>query len=357
MQLDPTTPRLHRAPAGRHLRRSARRRHAGRGSSGSARSSAATTTWRWAGSRPAAARARPTRGSRSPASPATPHDPPRHARVVGHVPAARAAGDHRRRRRPDVGRPGRARPRRRVVRRRAQAYGIPFPPSASGSTASRTSSRSSPACGTPRSARRSRTTARTAAGDRLTGAPQAGAGGRPADHHRRQAAPREHRRSRRATPPSSTYRSPRSSEFVERSASVSRRRAWRSIATRRPITLRRPRSSCAAAPTSAEVERRAAAIGREPDDLRQNGVGRHARRGRRDPPRVGRRRRRARSTCRCSTSPTSTTSTSSRARSPPASPDAGATESAIAVRQARGVVRSSTSCATVATCNPASSKT
>ena len=59
----------------------------------------------------------------------------------------------------------------------------------------------------------------------------------------------------------------------------------------------------------AEIARRAAAIGRDVDDLRAHGVAGHAGRGGRHPGPVRRRRARSGSTCRCSTSPTSTTST------------------------------------------------
>ena len=52
----------------------------------------------------------------------------------------------------DVRRPGRARPRRRLVRGEHSAYGIPFPPLGSASTGSRSSWPSSPGCGRRRSA-------------------------------------------------------------------------------------------------------------------------------------------------------------------------------------------------------------
>ena len=48
--------------------------------------------------------------------------------IVGDLPAARAAGHHGRHGRRDERRPGRARARQRLVRDRAPAYGIPFPP-------------------------------------------------------------------------------------------------------------------------------------------------------------------------------------------------------------------------------------
>ena len=56
-----------------------------------------------------------------------PH-PARHPGQLGHVPAARAARDDRRRRRPDERRPGRARPGRRLVRAGARRLRHPLPP-------------------------------------------------------------------------------------------------------------------------------------------------------------------------------------------------------------------------------------
>ena len=67
----------------------------------------------------------------------------------------------------------------------------------------------------------------------------------------------------------------------------------------------------------AEVARRAAAIGRDVDELRAHGRGGHTGRGRRHARGASPRPARSASTCRCSTSPTSTTSTWSRARSSP----------------------------------------
>ena len=106
---------------------------------------------------------------------------------------------------------------------------------------------------------------------RLAGAAQAGPGRRGADHRRRRRARGARRRWRPVSPPSSTRRSCRST--VRRAARAGRAApARRSAAT--PTTLRllgrarrlrrrrtRPRS-----------QRRAAAIGREPDELRENGV-------------------------------------------------------------------------------------
>ena len=57
----------------------------------------------------------------------TVHDPARHPGDPGDVPAAGPARDQRGPGRPDERRPGRARPRRRLVRREHTAYGIPFP--------------------------------------------------------------------------------------------------------------------------------------------------------------------------------------------------------------------------------------
>ena len=124
---DRPTPHLHRAPAGRDVRRPAGRRPAGRalgfgaffrsdhylamGGRSSRRLPGPTDAWMTL-----AGLARDTYD-----------DPARHARHVGDVPARRAAGDHRGRRRPDVGRPGRARARRRVVRARARGLRHPVP--------------------------------------------------------------------------------------------------------------------------------------------------------------------------------------------------------------------------------------
>ena len=106
---------LHRAPAGRQLRRPARGRPGRGGRWASARSSAPTTTSRWATRRAARAHRRVDHARRP--GPGDQPDPARHADDRGHVPAARSAGDHGGAGRPDERRPGRARPRRRLVRR------------------------------------------------------------------------------------------------------------------------------------------------------------------------------------------------------------------------------------------------
>ena len=118
---------------------------------------------------------------------------------------------------------------------------------------------------------------------------------------------------RRATPPSSTCRSRRSTASPTRCDRV--RAACEAIEPRPDVArvlgragrrvLRattRPRSS--AGPT---------AIGRQPDELRANGAAGHARRGRRDARGLRRRRRARGCTSRCSTSTTSTTSPCSAA--------------------------------------------
>ena len=138
---DRRPPHLHRAPAGRDLRRPPRRRHAGR----------AARLRRVLPQRPLPGDGRRARGRRAARAdrrlddarrprPRHDDDPPRHARHVGDVPPARPAGDHRRRGRPDVRRSRRARPRRRVVRARARRpTASRSRRSASASTASRSS--------------------------------------------------------------------------------------------------------------------------------------------------------------------------------------------------------------------------
>ena len=101
----------------------------------------------------------------------TTHDPARHDDDQRDVPAPRPAGDQRRQRRPDERRPGRAGHRRRVVRGRARGVRHPVPGDRrSGSTGSRSSSRSSPGCGRPRAG--SPTTASTTRSPTAPGLPK-----------------------------------------------------------------------------------------------------------------------------------------------------------------------------------------
>ena len=119
-------PHLHRAPAGRHLRRPPGRRPGRR----------APRLRRLLPLRPLPGDGRARDGLPGPdrrldhagrAGPRHVHDPPRHARHVGDVPLPRSAGDHRGRGRPDERRPRRARPRCRLVRGRAPGLRHPVP--------------------------------------------------------------------------------------------------------------------------------------------------------------------------------------------------------------------------------------
>ena len=93
--------------------------------------------------------------------------------------------------------------------------------------------------------------------------------GRRADHHRRRRASAR-RRSRPATPPSTTRRSCRSSASSSSASAVA---AACTAIDRDPASIRYTAAAvvCLGA-DEAEYERRAAAIGREPDELRRNGV-------------------------------------------------------------------------------------
>ena len=122
--------------------------------------------------------ARPTPGSRSPARPRDASHPARHAGHLGHLPAPRPARHHVAQ--VDEMSGGRVELGLGAgwYEERAPRLRHPVPAAGSGSTASRSSWRSSPACGRPRPARRSPSTARTTA-DRLARAAQAGAAPRP----------------------------------------------------------------------------------------------------------------------------------------------------------------------------------
>ena len=175
--------------------------------------------------------------------------------------------------------------------REHQAYGIPFPPLGERfdrleeQLAIITGLWSTPA-GEPFSLRR-----RALPGHRLTGAAQAGAGRRRPDHRRRR---RAEAHAALAARFAAEFNAPFVSieRFVEQRERVDRGVRGDRTATRRRSRSRRRSVVCVGA-DDAEVERRAAAIGREPDELRGNGVAgtpdevaRHARA-------LGRRRRRA----------------------------------------------------------------
>ena len=139
--------------------------------------------------------------------PRDPHHPPRHPRHLGHVPPARAPRHLRRPGRRHERRPGRARPRCRLVRRRAHRLRHPVP-------------RARGALRPPRGAARDHHRAVAHAGRlavhvrgralrprRLPGAAQAGAAGRAARSSSAATAPRARPVWRRTTPTSSTCRS------------------------------------------------------------------------------------------------------------------------------------------------------
>ena len=123
--------------------------------------------------------------------------------------------------------------------------------------------------------------------------------------------------SRPGTRPSSTWPSRRSTSSSSRAAGCGRP-ARRSTATR-PRSCTPPRSCCAAGRTRPSSERRAAAIGREPDELRENGAAGTVAEVPATLDRWRRGRRGAASTSRCSTWATSTTSSWSPPRSCPSS--------------------------------------
>ena len=186
--------------------------------------------------------------------------------TAGDVPAARRPRHQRGPGRRDERRPRRARPGHRLVR--AGARGLRHRRSrrsASGSTASRSSCRSSPGlwdADGPFTFRR-----RALHAGRRAGAAQAGAATAPAGDRRRRRARGGHPASRRPTPTSSTCRSPRWPTPARSSAGSARRRR----STGRDLVLSVAQVLCCGR-DDAEVARRAAAIGRSVDDLRANGV-------------------------------------------------------------------------------------
>ena len=197
-------------------------------------------------------------------------DPPRHARHVGDVPAARTAGDHRRRRRPDVGRPRRARARRRLVRAGAPGVRHPVPAARRALRPARGAARGDhrPVVDAgrrdvrlrrrplPRRRRRRRCPSRCRPAASRSSSAVAARSGR--------------RRWRRASPPSTTRRSCSPDRFVEQRARVA---AACAAIDRDPASLTYSAAAvvCLGA-DEAEVARRAGVIGREPDELRTNGV-------------------------------------------------------------------------------------
>ena len=225
---------------------------------------------RWAAT---ACPARPTPGSRSPGSPARPAAIRLGTLVtLGDLPAARAAGDHGRPGRPDERRPGRAGPRRGLVRAGARRVRHPVP-------AARRAVR--PARGAARRHHRPVGDARRARPSthdgphypvaRLAGAAQAGPGRRRADHRRRRRQAAHAHRSPPATPPSSTPASSR-----RRTPAGCSTRCDAACARGRP----RPRDAGATPPprwsasaaTTPTLRRRAEAIGRDVDELGENGL-------------------------------------------------------------------------------------
>ena len=190
--------------------------------------------------------------------------------TAGHLPAARPAGDQRRAGRPDERRPGRARHRRRLVRARStRAYGIPFPPL--GERFDRLEEQLAVITGLWA----------TPAGEpfdyagehypvtRLARAAQAGAAAAPADPARRDGPKRTPRLAARYA-----------DEFNLPFASVD---GHRGAVRPGPRGLRRDRPGpgrdvwsnalvLCCGRDDAEVARRAAAIGRDPDELRANGL-------------------------------------------------------------------------------------
>ena len=198
------------------------------------------------------------------------HDPPRHARHVGHLPLPRSARDRRGGGRPDERRPGRARPRCGLVRGRARRVRHPVPVPRRALRAPRGAARHRQrAVGEPDRRevlvhrpplRRSRTP--RACPSPCSSPPRrssSAATARPA----RPASPP-------ATQPSSTWPSRRSRSSTS-SARASAPRARPSTATR-PHSCARPRSSCAAGrtrPSSAGARPPSAAT---PDELREHGA-------------------------------------------------------------------------------------
>ena len=188
------------------------------------------------------------------------HDPARHDDDVGDLPLPRSARDRGRAGRPDERRAGRARHRRRLVRRRARGVRHPVPADRRAVRPARGPARDPHRpVGDARRARPSPTTGTHHSGRRLARAAQAGAAAAPADHHRRQGREADagpDRALRRRVQPAVRRRS-RSSAASRSSACVPRAR--RSAATRPSLVysiahtdlLRRRRGrACSAGPRS-----------------------------------------------------------------------------------------------------------
>ena len=154
--------------------------------------------------------------------------------------------------------------------REHEAYGIPFPPL--GERFDRLEEQLEVITGfwsTPVGERfdhRRRRLARR----RLAGAPQAGAGRRRADHRRRRRPDSAHRRWRPASPPSSTPRSCTLERFVEQRERVAAPAP--SIGRDADELVYSAALVACVGDDEVDVERRAAAIGRDAGELRENGV-------------------------------------------------------------------------------------
>ena len=201
----------------------------------------------------------------------TTHHPARHARLLGHVPAARAAGRGRRPGRRHERRAGRARPRRRLVRRRAHGLRHPVPAAGRALRPARGAARDHhrPVAGADRLAVLVRGPALHRG--RLAGPAQAGAARRAADHHRRLRAPSARPAWPPATPASSTCRSARSKDFADQ---VGRVKAACEAIGRDPDDLIFSSAQVLCCGEShEEQERRAGTIGRAlDDDLKVNAL-------------------------------------------------------------------------------------
>ncbi len=193
-------------------------------------------------------------------------DPARHARHRGDLPVARPARHRGRAGRPDERRTGRARHRHRLVRQGARAYGIPFPEVRSASTASPSRSRSSTGCGRRRSARRTPSTASTTS-----------------SRTRRRCPSRRSRRVRRSSWAAAASGAAPRSRPASPTSTTSVLRPGRDGGDHRQGARRRGRDRAvelvySAAQTicvgrdDAEVRSRADAIGRDPDELREDGL-------------------------------------------------------------------------------------
>ena len=150
------------------------------------------------------------------------------------------------------------------------AYGIPFPPLGERfEIGSRSSSRSSPACGAPRWGRRSTTTGSTTSSPTR---PRCRSRCSRADRRSSSAAAGQ-QKTPRARGPVRLRVQPavRAQGLLDPPGRACRRRAGRSTAIPDELTYSVALVVCVGE-DEAEVERRAPAIGREVDELRENGV-------------------------------------------------------------------------------------